>query len=282
MRKILFVLVIILLLIFTGIIIYKGTKVGNFEIWGITDVSEKNKEIDEKNEELYGLVNVTYPQEESNLKITAETLQETKKEYENQAILLADSKYYKQTEKYKLEFLWTRIGNYAKDNKVVIKIDVTNSATKELYDLNFTAAGRYANIAQFIYNIENDSRLGFKIEDFSMKAVYSSDNEDSEVKNTNSVEGKFTCKEIRIDLKNIDTDTSKAKADSDTDAENVDEEESLNQEETTKTNSANAKNVNSAKTVNSEEKANTEKNENSEENNNSTNETNEIVDKYVP
>ena len=253
MRKILFVLVIILLLIFTGIIMYKGTKVGNFEIWGITDISEKNKEIDEKNAELGYLVSVTYPEQVTNLNTSAETLQETKKEYENQAVLLSNSKYFKQTEKYKLEFLWTRIGNYAKDNKVVIKIDVTNSTTKELYDLNFTVTGRYANIAQFIYNIENDSRLGFKIEDFSMKAAYTTK------ENTNFVEGKFTCKEIRIDLKNIDSSNT------------VQKNETTNTNNTTSTNTTNT----SGNATNTTNTTNTTSSQNTDNTvNNTTTETN--------
>lgn len=194
MRKILFIILVILLLIFTGCVIYKGTNIVNANVWGITQISQKNKEIDLKNEELSGLISVTYPGSLSKLNTSSEELQQTKKEYEQQAIMLADNKYYKQTEKYKIEFLWTRLGNYAKDNGVEIKIDVTNGDTTGIYNLNFIITGKYSDIADFIYDIENDSRLGFKIENFEMASA------------GESVEGKFTCKDIRIDIKALDKD----------------------------------------------------------------------------
>ena len=37
------------------------------------------------------------------------------------------------------------------------------------YDLNFVATGDYVGITDFIYDIENDSSLGFKIEGFKME-----------------------------------------------------------------------------------------------------------------
>ena len=51
--------------------------------------------------------------------------------------------------------------------------EVTEETTEETekskdghYDLEFTATGPYVGIADFLYDIENDSTLGFKIEDF--------------------------------------------------------------------------------------------------------------------
>ena len=71
----------------------------------------------------------------SKLNNSGELMQETKKQYEEQAVLISNSKYYMQTEKYKLEFLWTRIGNYAKDNGVTPKMYVTSGSTKGVYNL---------------------------------------------------------------------------------------------------------------------------------------------------
>lgn len=203
MRKILFILATVVLIIFTGIVIYKGTNIGN--VWGVTQISQKNTDIDNLNAKLTSLVNVTYPESLTKLNTSTETLQETKKEYENQAIVLADSRYYKQTETYKLEFLWTKLGNYAKADSVEIKIDVVNGDAAGTYNLNFTVTGRYSNVTQFIYDIENDSILGFKIENFNMTgggATYT--NVGSSGYN---VTGKFTCKEIKIDIKAIEGQT---------------------------------------------------------------------------
>lgn len=208
MRKILFILALIILLIFTGVVIYKGTNFGRFKVWGITQIIEKNEEIDSENAQLSNLVSVTYPSTLTKLSNSSEKLQQTKKEYEEQSVMLSDSNYYMQTEKYKLDFLWTRIGNHAKDNKVEIKIDVTNGTANGIYNLNFTVVGKYANTTSFIYAIEGDSRLGFKIENFSMKqstkgtGVLNSDGQT--VYNYNNVECTFVCKEIKIDIKSLD------------------------------------------------------------------------------
>ena len=213
MRKILFILALIILLIFTGVVIYKGTNFGRFKVWGITQIIEKNEEIDSENAQLSNLVSVTYPSTLTKLSNSSEKLQQTKKEYEEQSVMLSDSNYYMQTEKYKLDFLWTRIGNHAKDNKVEIKIDVTNGTANGIYNLNFTVVGKYANITSFIYAIEGDSRLGFKIENFSMKqstkgtGVLNSDGQT--VYNYNNVECTFVCKEIKIDIKSLDVQDGK-------------------------------------------------------------------------
>lgn len=185
---------------------YKGSRIGN--VWGIKQIIQKNTDIDNANSKLSGLVNTTYPQSIATLDTSTETLQQTKKEYEDQAVILADSKYYKQTETYKLEYLWTRLGNYAKADNVVIKIDLTNGDASGTYNLNFTVSGRYSNVIQFIYDIENDSILGFKIENFNMTGGGAADSETDS--SEYSVSGNFICKEIKIDIKAIEGQTQQS------------------------------------------------------------------------
>ena len=257
MRKILFILALIILLIFTGVVIYKGTNFGRFKVWGITQIIEKNDEIDSENAQLSNLVSVTYPSTLTKLSNSSEKLQQTKKEYEEQSVILSDSNYYMQTEKYKLDFLWTRIGNHAKDNKVEIKIDVTNGTANGIYNLNFTVVGKYANTTSFIYAIEGDSRLGFKIENFSMKqstkgtGVLNSDGQT--VYNYNNVECTFVCKEIKIDIKSLDGQDGKKDETNTTDTTNT-----TNAGDTTNTagNTTNATN-NNANTTNTQNAGNT-------------------------
>ena len=138
-------------------------------------------------------------------------MESTKAEYEDKAVLLGDSKYYLQTEEYKIEFLWTKLGNYAKDENVEIKIDVTNSQIAGRYNLNFEVFGQYTDVTQFIYDVENDSKLGFKIEDFKMQSggtVRTVDSDGNEISSSSGVVGRFSCKEIRIDLKDVTTTTT--------------------------------------------------------------------------
>lgn len=200
MRKIIFAVLAIVLLIFTGFIIYRGTSIGKIKIWGIKQISEENDVIDQKNADLATLVNVSYPNALTQLNNSGEAMQAEKKKYEEEVTMASSSKYYMQSEKYKLEFLWTKIGNYAKDNNINPKMEVSNGSANGIYNLTISAVGKYKNVASFIYAIENDSRLGFKIEDFSMVQEPVEDEENT----TNLVRGKFTCKEIKIDLKSID------------------------------------------------------------------------------
>lgn len=196
MRKILISLIMIILLICTCVVISKGATIGNVDIWGIKTISEENDTIDEKNSELSTLVSVTYQSALASVEDSATKMENAKEEYEDKYLLLGNGDSYLQTEEYEIEFLWTKIGNYANDNDVEIKIDVTNSQISGRYDLNFTVVGKYPDVTQFIYDIENDSRLGFKIEDFKMVASES------------GVQGTFSCTEIKIDLESAGTTSS--------------------------------------------------------------------------
>lgn len=278
MRKILFAILAIVLLIFTGYIIYAGTNIGKFEIWGIKQISAENDLIDGKNMELANLVDNGYPNALKQLNTAGEKMQEEKKKYEEEASLASNSKYYMQSEKYKLEFLWTKIGNYAKDNNVNPKMQVSNGSANGIYNLNITAIGKYKNVASFIYDIENDARLGFKIENFNMVQASSGE----EGKETNLVQGSFICKEIRIDLKTLDgEDNSSKQADSNNDSSNSDSIRANNASSNTNTTKANSNNTNNnTNTTSNENSSNintTNNTTNADVNTNSSNVNNEAV-----
>ena len=69
---------------------------------------------------------------------------------------------------YKIERLWIALENYAKNENVELKLEVVDAASKGLYDLNITVAGEYIGITDFIYDIEKDDTLGFKILNFKL------------------------------------------------------------------------------------------------------------------
>lgn len=248
MRKVLFAILLTILLIVTGLTIYRGFSIGNFKIWGIKQVIEENNKIDEANNSLISLVDSKFPSTVSKLNNSGEVMQQTKKEYEEQAVMVSNSKYYMQTEKYKLEFLWTRIGNYAKDNNVTPKMDVTSGSTNGVYNLVITVVGKYRKVADFIYAIENDSRLGFKIEDFSMTQYASGEN-------GSLVQGKFTCKEIKIDIKSIDQDTDNTSK-TENDSENKPQTNANNTTNTTNSNTTNTTGTNTTNTTNTQNTTN--------------------------
>ena len=76
---------------------------------------------------------------------------------------------------YEIDFLWTIIGNYAKTEGTTITMDVNNSSVSvsessgyKYYNLLFSVSGEYIDIANFLYDIEDDDRLEFEIRDFYM------------------------------------------------------------------------------------------------------------------
>lgn len=198
MRKILISIIVVLLLIGTAFFMVNG--MNKINVQGFKGINEKNDEIEQRISELSNLISVTYESTNSNLKRTANTLQESKAEYENQAILSSsnNSSYASQLELYEIDYLWTKLGNYAKDEGVVIKIDLVSSgASQNLYNLNFTVTGEYVSITDFIYDIENDSKLGFKIDEFKMSSG-----------GDGAVTATFSCKEIPINVGTVDASTT--------------------------------------------------------------------------
>ena len=81
-----------------------------------------------------------------------------------------DEKTIYETKQYDIGYLWRVFGKYATTRNLRIGMDVQkNSNVKEnLYNLNFSVAGEYVNISQFISDIENNSDLNFRIYNFKM------------------------------------------------------------------------------------------------------------------
>lgn len=72
-------------------------------------------------------------------------------------------------EKYFIEYLWIVLGNYASTNNLGINIDTSGTGIK------VTVKGRYANVADFVFDVENDKALKFKLDNISM--TYSENNQ---------------------------------------------------------------------------------------------------------
>ena len=197
MRKILISVLVCLMLVLTAFYVVNG--MAKINVKGVKGIDQKNSELESKISELSNVISVTYQGAQTNLSKTASTLIDNKTEYENQATLsnLNSSNYATGLEAYDIDYLWTKLGNYAKEEGVVIKIDVTAGGTSSnLYNLNFTVGGTYVGATDFIYDIENDSKLGFKIDNFKMTA------------NTNAeIIASFTCKDIPLSLGNIENTT---------------------------------------------------------------------------
>ena len=131
-----------------------------------------------------------YPVRAVDLKESAKKLKEEKQNYQDMTAISSDgeTQAVNQIEKYEIETLWVKLGNHATSEGVVMKMDVTSgsSGAQDSYNLNFTVTGGYVQIEDFISSIENDSTLGFKIEEFKMAP------------SGNDLQATFVCKDIKI------------------------------------------------------------------------------------
>lgn len=193
MKKLLLSIVIILVIILTGITVVNGFQIGELTILGITGIKEKNEELDTTIKQATKLASTDYQKKIDNLNETIKKLESEKSKYDDMVDVSTDSEVQAANQSYEnmIEFLLIRIENHAKAEGVNMKMDVTRSSSgaENVYNLNFTATGAYVGIEEFITDIEDDSKLGFKIEDFKMTASS---------ENGSTVQATFTCRDISI------------------------------------------------------------------------------------
>ena len=206
MKKLLLIIILVLILILSGITVINGIQIGNFSILGIIEIQKKNNNLDVKLQEATKLASTDYKSTQKNLDETMKQLQQKKEELEEKTNTSTEENLngnITTISPYKIDYLWVTIGNHAKVEGVTMKMDTSKNGkeypgneniTEEkdkvyYYDITFTVTGNYVNISEFIIDIEDDSSLGFKIEDFKM---ISSDDNGSVVQAT------FKCTDIPI------------------------------------------------------------------------------------
>lgn len=202
MKKLLISIIIILILILTGITVVNGLKIGNLTILGITEIKNQNEDLDAKIKNATKLASTDYQKSLDDLDKAVKEFESTKTSYEEMVSVSTDTEIQtaNQYGVYEIGMLWIELGNHAKSEGVTMDVsakdltEIDSDATTESdkkYNCNlyFTVTGTYAGIAGFIEDIEDDTKLGFRIEEFAM--VPSSEG-------TNILQATFTCKDIII------------------------------------------------------------------------------------
>lgn len=171
MKKILTLLFGIILLISLIVIILNGNE--TLKILSIKQIMNESKYLDSSIEQASILSKTNYPNAIKSLEDTNKELVRNKDEYAEliNTSLEEDVKLANEIQKYDIDFLWTIVGSHATHRELQLGIEVvrSNSITQNEYDLNFTVKGEYKNISDFIKDIEDDSELNFKIEDFALQ-----------------------------------------------------------------------------------------------------------------
>lgn len=212
MRKILIIVLIVLLLIAGYFSIFKGLNILGIEIPSVFGIKDKSDSLDTELERLTTLTSVDRPKAMSDLNNSAKQLVIARDEYNEKVLYSSEEEIKEATQgiQYEMEYLWTKVGNHATKNGIVLKFTVSRSSlgVSGLYDISFVATGKYVSISEFIAALENDSSLNFKIENFVLNPTKES---------TEILQATFTVKEISIKTENIrqtttDTTTTDTKS----------------------------------------------------------------------
>lgn len=200
MRKLLLIILIILLCVLGYFAIFNGISIGNFQILSVSQIKDKNDKLDEEISQIETEKETTFPNKTSELGRETDNMMDAKKKYLDAVSVSTESelKAASQQETYLIEFLWTRMGNHATQEGVKAKFEIVAGDTGEsdVHNINFTITGHYIAIINFISAIENDSKLGFRIENFKM------------VPGGDDLTATFTARNIRIKDEQTTTTTT--------------------------------------------------------------------------
>lgn len=173
MRKILLGLLVAALLVLFGAMVISGVSVGNFTIGrSIQEIITQNDDLDTSIATLSTKIDTNYKNARTDLDTSFTKLQTEKKNYQDMIAFSTPEELMaaNQTEEYKLDYLWTNIGRYATSNELIMKADLSygTSGVSNQYNISITVIGEYLSISEFVYAIEKDPKLGFRIEEFAI------------------------------------------------------------------------------------------------------------------
>ena len=197
MRKFLIIIVTVLVLILAFFFIKDGLNLGKIHVLGVSSILDLNYDLERKLDEAETLTQQTFQSENDNLN-SALTQAVTLRERYESVLRQTDAEDISEilkNEKYEIEKLWIVIGNYADEHNVKVNLQITNSSSgvSEVKDLDFTVNGSYVGITDFIYELEDDDELEFKIENFAMLPDPTNSN----------LKAIFTVKDVNVNISTI-------------------------------------------------------------------------------
>lgn len=163
-------------------------------------LSGESQILDAELQKVTNLANIDRPKAMSELNDSMKQLATAKEEYNNKILVSSEEEIEQAAHgiHYEMEYLWTKIGNHATKNGIVLKFVVqqSSSGVANQYDLSFIATGQYVSISEFIAALENDSSLNFKIEDVTVTPFQG---------NTENLQARFMVKEISININQVNS-----------------------------------------------------------------------------
>ena len=163
-------IIILVSIVLLAVGMFRGINIGNLEILSISQIKEKNNDLDAKIDKATELTSVSYPNNIQTLEKSFNDYTVEKEKYEE--LTEVSDKAIKETyetKQYDISYLWRVLGKYAEKRGLTLGIDVQSSGKgNNTYNFNFTISGTYTNTIQFITDIESDSDLYFRIYNFKM------------------------------------------------------------------------------------------------------------------
>lgn len=224
MKNILLTILTILITVIMVIAMKSGIDIGSLHILGFQGIADENQNLLDVIEQSKQKNN-EYTAKLQTINSDSEKLATAKKEYFDlvQVSTASEIQEAMQIKSYRVEYLWSRVGNHATKEGVKVKMEIASSSMGDsaYKDLKFTVNGNYLAITNFIYDLENDESLDFTIDNFDMKSEVAS----------------FTVKDVKIIQE---------------------EKSSMTSSQDSVDNSNNANNTNNTNTVSETEKQKTE------------------------
>ena len=173
MRSRIITITILISFILLIIAMVRGINIGNLEILSISQIKEKNNNLNEKIDKASSLATNDYPKNIEILDKTFEQYTMTKEKYEQLSGLSGEETIEKyETKQYDIGYLWRILGNYAESKNLTLGINVQKSnASDTLYSFSFSVSGEYTKIIEFIKALEDDSDLNFRIYNFKINGT---------------------------------------------------------------------------------------------------------------
>lgn len=185
-RKITLSIILILLMIVCYEVTFGNNEIIRKVVPSVPQLSKASEELNKASAILESKTTIEYEAKKKQLATSITNYNTSKEEYDEIVPTTAGDSVLGIAENelkdiYDVSFLWTIIGNYATEEGVAIDMVVQknttsasamrNSATSDymVCDLKFTLLGKYINLTDFIFDLEDDDRLGFEINDFDMQ-----------------------------------------------------------------------------------------------------------------
>lgn len=194
-RKLLLIVLSGLMIFFTYTAIAHGIEIGNLEVLSIEGIREKNDELDSVISRATTLTSSEYPTAKSTLDSSLKKLLTEKENYADLVNFSTEEEIEAATreESIETEFLWVKTGYYATKYGVIPTLNVVSasSGAEGKYDINFIVTGQYLAISDYIYALENDSEVAFKIENFTLTPISAEEN---------NLQATWTVKDLKINI----------------------------------------------------------------------------------